>query len=279
MTFYFLNSYQQSPVGFQLSRLAPGADRLEPCSHKELPFEEFQSLMTSSGTSCAIGSVEDTIYLVLHSLSFTDAESRQWYVTLGITADKGSREPFTGLVRKLFLDYTGFLGHLQNWFRATPEEPLSYAIDTEALQRWLDAPVPEIGPFHQTAHPVVDQLRAMLEKAEKGIHRRLFLLVPESTVSYFFIQNSVFDGELPYFLFNAEEFYQLLLKEAALLKEEEPSQQQKAAPPLWEQLGLTKEQFLRYVATGVIACAGFFAMVSHFVRKNRIPTSIRRFKS
>ena len=277
MTLYFYNSYQQSPVGYQLSRLTPDTDRLEMISYKEFPCEEFQSLMTSSGASCAIGSVEDIDYLVLHSLSFSDAASRQWYVTLGVTSEKESKEQFICLIRKLFLDYTSLLRELQYWFRATPEDSLSYAIDAEALCRWLDAPAPEIDSFFRTGHPVVDQFRAMLEKAENSLHRRLFLLVPESTVAYFFTRNPLFEGELPHFLFNSKEFYQLLLKEEALLNEETQPQKQKAVPPIWEQLGLNKEQFLRYVASGVIACAGFLAMVSHFIRKCHKPSSTRRF--
>lgn len=280
MTLYFFNSYQQSPVGFQLSRLKADADQLELVGAQDILPEEFRSLMTSSGAACAVGSAEDTDYLVMHSLSFTDADSRQWYVTFGVTSEKGSREAFTGLIHKLFLDYTGFLGALRDWFCAAPDGPLSYSIQSDALRSWLDAPIPRIAdiPFYQTSHAVVDQFRAMLEKAEKGIHRRLFLLVPESTVAYFFTQNPLFDGELPHFLFNSEEFYPLLLKEDALLEGEEPAEQQKTASPIWEQLGITREQFIGFVLTGVIAGVGFLTMVSHLIRKNSTASSIRRFK-
>ena len=132
----------------------------------------------------------------------------------------------------------------------------------------MNGPAPNISklPFYQASNPVVDQYRSMLEKLGRGIGRRLFLLVPESTVAYFFTQNKVFDRELPHFLFNAEEFYKLLQTDATLL-DAEPKEAQKASVPIWDQLGITKEQFIQYVITGVIVCASFIGMAGHLVKR------------
>lgn len=266
MDFFFFNSYQQSPVGFQLSCLKAGASQLEKTNIQEILPEEFRSLMTNSGCSCAMGTINGIDYLVMHSLSFADAESRQWYITMGITSEAESRETFLGVIRKLFLDYATFLEVLPKWFHATPTNPLSYEIDSDAVNNWLAEPNPEFDGFMLTDNPVLNQFRSMLEKAKDDLSRRLFLLVPESTVAYFYTQNPLYDGELPHYLFNSKEFSQILQKEEDLLKED-TTEQPKTATPIWEQLGITKEQFIRYVATGVIACAGFLAMINRFIRK------------
>lgn len=267
MTFYFFNSYQQSPVGFQLAKLHTDSDQPEEIGGGDILPEEFRSLMMNGGTACAIGSADNRDYFVLHNISVTDSESRRWYITLGITAEEASRAMFEKVIRKLFLDYPGFLDAVQGWFCATPEQPLSYGVHAGALREWMNGPVPEIGklPFYQAADPVVDQYRAMLEKLGQGSGRRLYLLVPESTVAYFFTQNKVFDRELPHFLFNPEEFEKLLQADAALL-EEGQRKTQAAAAPVWEQLGITKEKFVRYVLTGVLA-GGILGVVGYFVKK------------
>lgn len=268
MTFYFHNSYQQSPVGFQLSKINPDSDQLERIVEGDILPGEFRSLLINGGVTCAIGSANNIDYFVLHNISITDSESRQWYITLGFTANEASRATFERVIQKLFLDYSGFLAAVQYWFFATPEQPLSYDIHVAALREWMNGPAPNISklPFYQASNPVVDQYRSMLEKLGRGIGRRLFLLVPESTVAYFFTQNKVFDRELPHFLFNAEEFYKLLQTDATLL-DAEPKEAQKASVPIWDQLGITKEQFIQYVITGVIVCASFIGMAGHLVKR------------
>lgn len=268
MTFYFHNSYQQSPVGFQLSKLPSDFTHLEKIAEGDIQPEEFRSLMTKSGITCAIGSVDGTDYFVLHNISFEDSESRQWYITLGITAAETTRTLFEKLIRKLFLDYSGFLSAVKGWFIATPEQPLTYDIHAATLREWINAPMPAIEelPFYQVANPSVEQYRTMLDRLGEGISRRLFLLVPESTVAYFFTQNKAFDGELPYFLFHAEEFDKLIQMDATLL-DAGPEETQDASAPLWEQLGITKAQLIKYVIIGAIACVSFISTVDHVVKR------------
>lgn len=268
MTFYFHNSYQQSPVGFQLSKLPSDSTHLEKIAEGDIQPEEFRSIMTKGGIACAIGSVNGTDYFVLHNISVEDSESRQWYITLGITAEETSRVMFEKLVRKLFLDYSGFFAAVQGWFIATPEQPLTYDIRATALREWINGPALDIGEirFYQEANPSVEQYRTMLDRLGKGICRRLFLLVPESTVAYFFTQNKVFDGELPYFLFHAEEFDKLLQMDTTLL-DAEPEGTPDASVPLWEQLGITKAQLIQYVIVGAIACVSFISAVDHLVKR------------
>lgn len=272
MNFYFYTSYQQSPVGFQLSELTRGAQQAQLIRDEAIQSAQLRSLLTNSGAAFAVGCAEDTDYLVIHNLSHIDADDRQWYISLGVSADKSCHEAFTDLVRKICLDYTGFLCQIGDWFRATPTQPLSYTVDAEALERWMDAPVPETAgmPFFRSAHPVVEQFCAMLEKAGEGIERKLFVLVPESTVAYFFNQNPLFVGELPHYLFTSKEFGCLLVQQEPP-REEEPAAQK--AQPIWEQLGITKEEFIGYVAAGLICCTGLLMMAGGWLAK-----LIRRFR-
>lgn len=101
-------------VGFQLSKLALNSDQLERVEESDLVPEEFCSLMISGGTTCAIGYSDHVDYFVLHNISITDAECKQWYITMGITANGASRKAFEGLIQKIFLDYSGFLAAVPN---------------------------------------------------------------------------------------------------------------------------------------------------------------------
>ena len=100
MTLYFFNSYQQSPRGFQLSQLEAGDSQLELTDMQNIRSEEFRSLMNSSGAFCTIGFVKNTHYLVFRNISVIDADSRKWYITLGVTSEK-SEEQFVRLLQKL----------------------------------------------------------------------------------------------------------------------------------------------------------------------------------
>ena len=265
MTLYFFNSYQQSPTGFQLSQLEAGDSQLELTDMQNIRSEEFRSLMNSSGAFCTIGFVKNTHYLVFRNISVIDADSRKWYITLGVTSEK-SEEQFVRLLQKLFLDYSGFLTAVRDWFYVTPEQPLSYAVHADVLNAWLRGPVPQISknPFYLSSHSSVQQFRMMMRKIEEGIHRRIFLLVPESTVGYFYNQNTIFAKELPQFLFNSDEFFKLLLADKTLLNTKEqytPS----SSVPLWEQLGITKDKFIQYIITGIIACTSFIGVAGHWI--------------
>lgn len=268
MTFYFHNSYQQSPVGFQLSKIDVASEALTKITETDISSAEFRSLMINSGVTCAIGSKGDTSYLVFHNLHVADTNAKQWYITLGVTAGPDSKKQFEEIVKKLFLDHSSFVSSLQNWFYETPEQQLSYAIHVDAFQQWLSLPAPNIKalPFYQLDNPIVNQYRSLVDELKKGSNRRLFLLVPESTVAYFFTQHNVFNKELPHFLFNPDEFAKLLHKDATLLNEKKGETSTKAAP-IWDQLGITKEQFIQYVVTGAIVCASFIGMISHFVKR------------
>lgn len=268
MNIYFYNSYQLSPVGFQLSKFDTDTDQLEQIKEDEFPSEAFHSLMVNSGAACVIGAADGLHYLVVHNISLTDDEDRQWYITLGVAAEQTEHEPFAQLAQKLLLDYPGFLSNIRNWFYATPEQSLSYKINGESLRNWLSLPVPVLTevPFYCTQNPVVSQYRTMLEALAQSSNRRLFLLVPESTVSYFYSQNKVLDRELPHFLFNPEEFRKLLHRDATVL-DAKKTEEKVVSTPIWEQFGITKEQFIQYVITGVIVCASFIGMVRHWVKK------------
>lgn len=268
MTFYFHVSYQQSPVGFQLSKLYVGAEQLIKNEEHDILPAEFRSLMLNSGVTCAIGSSEDTSYMVLHNLHVTAADAKKWYITLGVTAGPESKKQFEDIVQKLLLDHSVFISALQDWFYATPDQPLSYAIHVNSFEQWLALPSPSIKtlPFYQIDDPIVNQYRSMLDELKKGSNRRLFLLVPESTVSYFFAQNKVFNKVLPHFLFNTEEFNKLLFADITLLNEKKNDTQSESTP-IWEQFGITKEQFFQYVITGAIVCVSFIGMISHFMKR------------
>lgn len=96
----------------------------------------------------------------------------------------------------------------------------------------MNDPAPNMNelPFYQVQHPIVEQYRTMLETLGKGSSRRLSFLVPENAIAYFFSQNTVFNWELPYFLFRSEEFFKMLQADATLLDSAPEEEQRNTAP-------------------------------------------------
>lgn len=264
MTFYFYNSYQGSPVGYQLVQWQDSSDQLEPIRTGEIPSEDLRSMFSYGGKAYAIGCDGECSYFIINNLLFRDNDSLEWYGSFCCCADKQSQVAFAKFVRKVLLDFDGFQNAYAGWFIATPEAELSFAVDVAAVSKWLSEPFGE--KTSGTDHPVFKQFHAMLNDLAKGISRRLFLLVPESTVTYFFNQNPVFVKTVPQYLFSEREFTALLRGEP--LPEQKTGDEQQGVPPLWEQLGISKDLFIRYVLTGVIVCAGFLGTLAYRIHKH-----------
>lgn len=263
MIFYFYNSYQGSPTGFQMTCWQNGMDKLERIRTEDIPSADLRSLFDYGGNAYALGCDGNLFYFIVSDISYQDEDSRNWYSAFCVCADKAAEAEFVMTVRKILLNFAFFRKTYTGWFTATPEQELSYAINAAAVETWLSSL--EQSEIPQMQHPVADQFRNMLTAMEQGITRRLFLLVPESTVAYFFRQNPVFDKTVPQYLFSDQDFQALLDGEP--LPELENAEEKNDSQPIWEQLGISKELFIRYVLTGTILCVGFIGTIIHQIRK------------
>lgn len=279
MTFYFFNSYQLSPIGFQLSCLAGWDSPLYPIQTDKIVPLEVQSVLTRSGAISALGYGEGFYYYLLRGVCVTDDTGRQWYLNLALTADEESKPVFQFTVSKIFLDYPGFLSTLKKCFYPVSEGPLSYGIHSQYLQEWAEVSQNPSQEFYQTPHFATECFSALLSDVSDGTISHLLMLVPESTVNYFVTQNSCFSNDVPSYQFSADIFRLLLYRDGALFERTEPVQHSNTSPkqenPVEQshcfsrnQLGLTQEQMETISLVGKIAAVvATCATVAHIIKK------------
>lgn len=281
MKIYFFNSYQQSCQGFQLSELDTSDMLARLVTADEIVPDEIRSALTKSGASCLMGASGGEEYFLLRGMEVLGEDDRIWYINFAVTAPMDAHSEFWNFAAKVLLDYAQFQTSVKNWFVATPSDSLSYAIRKDALSAWLRSETPRLSDrfFYQKAHFATEQFLSMMNTAQQGNHNRLFLLVPESTTTYFLKQNEVFTGETPVYLFHSEIFGMLLNADPRLFLQEErkkedagETQPKDTGIPIWEQMGITEEQFDVLVKAGVlvaggIATIGAIRMVSGIVKK------------
>lgn len=281
MKIYFFNSYQQSCHGFQKSELDTSTLLLRKVTGDEIVPNEIRSALMNSGASCLMGASGGEEYFLLRGLEVSGEDDRIWYINFAVTAPTDSHLELWNFAAKVLLNYARFQFSVRNWFVATPSDSLSYGIQKEAVSAWLRSEAPRLSDraFYQKAHFATEQFLSMMNAAQQGIHSRLFLLVPESTTTYFLKQNEVFAGETPAYLFHSEIFGMLLNADPRLFLQEErktedagEAQSKDTGIPIWEQMGITEEQFDALVKAGIlvaggIATIGAIRMVNGIVKK------------
>ena len=281
MVFYFLNSYQLSPAGFQLSRLTGWDSLLEPIQPDDIFPTEVQGILNRSGAVFAMGCINGLDYLVLRNIIVTDDAERQWYINFAVTAGEEYAQFFRSMVRKILLDYSGLLSVLKECFYPINEASLSYGIHLQLLKEWAEGPQPPYQDFYQTRHIAIDKLGRLLNKISTGPDSRLLVLVPESTVRYFKKQNGFFSDDTPSFLFSSEIFYLLLHKDDALF-EKTWSKQQSGTPLIQKNASeyfrestenpssITSEQMNKIISAGkIIAGLALLTVITHIIKKRK----------
>lgn len=284
MKIYFFNSYQQSCQGFQLSELDTSDMLLRLVTADEIVPDEIRSALTKSGASCLMGASGGKEFFLLRGMQVSGESDRIWYINFAATAPKDSHPELWDFAAKVLLNYEQFQLSVKNWFVATPSDSLSYGIRKDAVSAWLQSEAPRLSDqsFYQKAHFATEHFLSMMNAAQQGIHSRLFLLVPESTTTYFLKQNVVFTGETPVYLFHSKIFEMLLNADPRLFLQEErkkedavETQPKDTGIPIREQMGITEEQFDALVKAGIlvaggIATIGVIRMVNGIV-KNIFP--------
>ena len=250
MKFYFCNSYQQSPTGFQYACLDTEDMALYPIDPAQIVPLQIQSVLTNSGARCLIGSADGNAYFLLRGIEFTEETGRIWYINLAIVSDDASE--FKNAILKILTDYKTFCGVLMRTFRVTQADALSYRIVPAALQEWLACEPPKLweSPFYQENHFATNQFRAALGAAADSWQDPLFFLVPESTLGYFQKHNPVFSGNTPVYQLPSSIFQMLLDKNGQLFSEQRGQSEDAPSPDrVLAILGLAAVTGLSFAAT------------------------------
>ncbi len=191
MKFYFYNSYQQSPVGYQVSGIKTGGRRLRlmPAGH---PDGTVGSCLKNSGARFILYRKKTGDYVMCaRGLCVKSVpDERKWYINFAVTAKEEEFSRFREFTYKYYYRHQAFLEELAAWFKPEPEEELSYSLDVERFERYLSLGFSvtreELMAMEETRRRGVDWLANQLRKGEIG------LLIPEADEEYFRRMNPAF---------------------------------------------------------------------------------------
>jgi len=205
MKIYFNNSYEMSQVGFQMA-YCDTSDGILKYADTSVCGIIKQSL-ESSGSVCIIGKNDHILYAVFKGISVEDTTGRRWYINMAVE-DNYPSVKFTKAVYNILLCYSELCDTLKECFKVANNRGLSYDLSFEKLIRFLTAPVSSeltSTEIFSYPHAYIYKYRKFLQSL-KHFDSRLYLVVPESTLSYFYSQNSAFQGVKPEFVIPANVF-------------------------------------------------------------------------
>lgn len=228
---YFFNSYQNSYVGYQLARYMVGTDELEIVADKKSMAPEAESILMNGGTTCVLGRNQNGMtYFGLCGLEIADGESRGWFINMALEADQDSASVLLDMVSKIFMDYGKFLDELGGWFYVTPEEKLSFQMNTSVVEQYIRSPqdksINDID-FYQGENSHIKKYRDMVSGLGTEIGEGIYLLVPETTKQYFYKQNPHFENMASRYLFESKVFKNILEKNQEVLVSQESEEAEK----------------------------------------------------
>ena len=262
MKFYFYNSYQNSPVGFQLSKCNDLDNNLALINSFDIKSEEIRSLLLNSGTVCAIGkTTQGHNYFVIKGISVADDEGVKWYVNIALESD-GIAEEYKAVVYNILTDYSDFKKICEKYMSATNGIDLSYNIDVAAFKEAiLSMSVNErAAEFLSSAEPMISEIKDALENPDNKS-----LLVLEATEKYFASQNPVFNSKKFDLILDSDEFKNLLIKDVELFvsyqKVKTQKAEQKQAKATYKQnndtVEMAKKGLLIEGGLFAVGCAGY----------------------
>lgn len=273
MQFYFYNSYQQSPVGFQESWIASGKQALELVESNWCQNQELNSALFHSGAACLVGrgtGGED--YFLIRNVTVKDETGRKWYIYMGVEGDPSERQDFCALVRGILMEHDRFRQVLAECFRPR-KGTLSYALDAGKFWTYVagtaQKPV-KTDEFYDQDHVFTNKLRAALESMEDPALRGAALLVPDGTYQNFINQNPVFQGRKIGQQIPAKAFACLLNRDPALLdmaEEPEPVKPEEQTSRLRAMANFVRNMRERFFLLLLIGTVGTFVMVRIFGQK------------
>lgn len=253
MKFYFYNTYQNSPTGFQLSEYDEAEEKLKLITSGDIVNEELKSLFLYTGSVAAASSASGKDYFVIKNIDFADSENTEWNVNIAFEADTGDKN-YKTFVYNILVDYAEFKKLLAESIKTSDEAVLSYTVDFKTLKDWLTVQKDKderTTDFYNSSNPLIKKLNTMLKSDSK-----LSLLVLEATENYFYKQNPIFSDNSFDLVLTSEEYKSILLKDEELLnsnrKISSEKQEPKTAPAEKEKDKHNKLIAATLITTGVL---------------------------
>ena len=205
MKIYFNNSYEMSQVGFQLSYCDTSDGILKYAETSVCG--TIKQFLESSGSVCIIGKSNNILYAVFKGISVEDTAGRRWYINMAVE-DNHPSVKFTKAVYNILLRYRELCDTLKECFTVANNRGLSYDLSFEKLIHFMNAPVSSeltSTEIFSYPHAYIYKYKKFLQSL-KHFDNRLYLVVPESTLSYFYAQNRAFQRVKPEFVIPANVF-------------------------------------------------------------------------
>ena len=277
---YFYNSYQNSNIGYQLTKCDFATAELEVIDSNEITTDEARSAIIQSGTRCVLGTNDDGIsYFVLRGIDVTDSNGRPWYINMVIEADEECSEEWAVAIRSILGNHEGFLEDIKGWFMPT-EEALSYAADMVKMAEFLLNGNETDMSFYDCDNKVAQKYGKILKGLKQMPEKGLLMLVPEATVNYFYKQNTCFEGIEAVNVFSVKVFNGLLEKNKSVLYEIEAPVKEASKPKSDAEAFIDSviefvddnQEIIKKgvaVATGIVATIGIGKGIKKIRRKDK----------
>lgn len=221
---YFYNSYNLSPVGYQMTKIDHGVLNVVPINQKnsqEVPAEVINYL-THGGAKMLFSKIQgDKFLFVIKGIicedktKSNDEMGRKWFINMAIVSDKIELEALCPIVTLVLTDFEAFKMKISELVKVSSEE-LSYSVDYDKLYHMIGyyrrtfvgyhihfAPESIISrPFDMAGEKYFKLLRDVIEYR---VDEEIFLVVLEGSLDYFYSSCRLPRGVKPKYSFSPVE--------------------------------------------------------------------------